>query len=376
MTLEAALQKQGRKVVFFLSSMVCGGAERVALLLSTAMVDLGCQVSLVLARREGGFLAEVSPQVEVISLDCGKPIKGLRRFGEVVRRLNPDAIVSFGVHAGIAAALSKACCGFHQPLLVRNESNVSVEWARERFHNRLLGPLLSRWMARKSTVVCVSRSLREPTAGFLRIAPELIEVVLNPVFPIAETSNTGVLHPWLVQKGGRTLVAMGRLEVQKDFDSLLRAFRRVQDQVPCRLVIFGEGTLRPSLVESCARLGLNDVVDFPGVTSSPALQMRHAAGFVLSSRWEGFGLVLVEALAAGTDVIATDCDFGPSEILDGGRYGTLVPVSDEAALAAAMVDLIKNGGCHMKPDAEWYTQFDARSAALRHIEIIEKLVAR
>ena len=365
-----------RKIVFFLSTMNCGGAERVALLLSAAMADLGCQVYLVLARREGSFLEYVSKSVEIISLDCGKPIKGVFEFGRVIRRLRPDAVISFGIHAGIASAFSKSWCRFPQPLLVRNESNIAVEWRRDRFHNSVVGPLLSRWMARKSTVICVSHALRKPTADFLRTRLDQVEVVLNPVFPITEVCDEAEIHPWLLRKSCPTFIAMGRLEEPKDFVTLLRAFRLVLDEIPCKLVIFGEGALRGALGDLCTELDMNASVDFPGVTRSPSLQMRSATGFVLSSRWEGFGLVLVEALAAGAAVIATDCDFGPAEILDGGRYGALVPVQDEAALAKAIIDLAKDRNACARPGAEWYAQFDARIAALKHLEVVEKAIIR
>lgn len=374
-TFESGKDVVPRRILFFLSSMTCGGAERVALLLSSALLDLGCDVIVVLARGEGEFLALLPSRVKVVSLECGRPINGIRRFGSVIHQLDPDVIVSFGMHVGVAAALSKKICGFRQPLLVRNESHIAVEWARERFHNRLLGPLLSRWMARSSTIVCVSHSLRVPTAEFLRITPERIEVVLNPVFPLAAPANEAMLHPWLARKTCPTFIAMGRLELQKDFRTLLGAFRRVLDEVDCRLVIFGEGSLRRSLSEQCADLRLGESVELAGVTESPSLQMRHATGFVLSSCWEGFGLVLVEALAAGTEVISTDCDYGPSELLQGGRFGTLVPVSNEAALAVAMVRLAWGGVAESKPSSEWYAQFDASVAARQHLEIIERVIA-
>ena len=365
-----------RKIVFFLSSMTCGGAERVALLLSEAMTDLGCRIYLVLARREGAYLAEVSERVDVISLDCGKPIRGTRELGELIRKLNPDAVLSFGVHAGIAAAISKVRTGFRQPLFVRNESNIEVEWQLERFHNRLLGPMISRWMARRATVICVSRSLQLPTANFLRMRPGEVKVIMNPVFPLSAASSAGSeIHPWLATKKCPTFVAIGRLEIQKDFRTLLGAFRKVVDKVPCRLIIFGEGSQREDLHELRDSLGLSEQVDFPGFTATPALQLQQASGFVLSSRWEGFGLVLVEALAAGTAVISTRCDFGPFEILEGGRYGALVPTGDDQALAKAMLDVANGEHAGASPAAEWYRQFDAAVAARRHLEIVNEVIA-
>lgn len=147
-------------------------------------------------------------------------------------------------------------------------------------------------------------------------------------------------HPWLRVGRPGVVLAAGRLAPEKDFATLLRAFARVRAKRPLRLVILGEGRERPRLTPLAEALGVNADVAMPGTVANPFAFMRRASAFVLSSRHEGLGNVLIEALACGCPVASTDCAAGPAEILDHGRFGPLVPVGDDAALAAAIEGLL------------------------------------
>ena len=124
---------------------------------------------------------------------------------------------------------------------------------------------------------------------------------------------------------------------QKDFPTLLIAFSRLVKHRHARLIVLGKGPLLPELLALARKLGIPGHVDFPGFVENPYAYLARARLFVLSSRHEGIGNVLVEAMACGCPVVSTDCPFGPSEILEGGRWGELVPVGDPVALAEAMI---------------------------------------
>jgi glycosyltransferase involved in cell wall biosynthesis len=146
-----------------------------------------------------------------------------------------------------------------------------------------------------------------------------------------------VTHPWFAPDQPPVILGVGRLTAQKDFVNLLRAFAIVKQSRPSRLVILGDGPERAALGDLIDRLDLVSDVDMPGFDANPYSYMSRAAVFVLSSAWEGLPTVLIEAMACGTPVVATDCRSGPAEILVGGRFGELVPVGDAAALAAAIL---------------------------------------
>ncbi|MCX8018578.1 MAG: glycosyltransferase, partial [Rhodocyclaceae bacterium] len=132
------------------------------------------------------------------------------------------------------------------------------------------------------------------------------------------------------------ILGLGELGARKDFATLIRAFARLRARRRARLLILGRGRQRERLLALAAALGVKDDVALPGFVPDPYAYLAHAALFVLSSRWEGLPFALVEALAVGTPAVATDCPSGPREVLADGRYGALVPVGDDRALAEAM----------------------------------------
>jgi glycosyltransferase involved in cell wall biosynthesis len=138
------------------------------------------------------------------------------------------------------------------------------------------------------------------------------------------------------------ILAVGRLTKAKDYPTLFRAFSLVRQVRPAKLLVLGEGEERSNLERLAIELGIQNDVSMSGFVDNPFAFMAKASVFVLSSAWEGFGNVLVEALACGCPVVATDCPSGPREILDNGRYGRLVPVGDHEALAKAILETLDN----------------------------------
>jgi glycosyltransferase involved in cell wall biosynthesis len=135
---------------------------------------------------------------------------------------------------------------------------------------------------------------------------------------------------------------VGRLDKQKDFPTLIRAFAQVKQQLPARLMILGEGQDRKLLSDLVQELGLEKDVALPGFVDNPFAYMKRSALFVLSSLYEGLPTVLIEAIAVGTPVVSTDCKSGPAEILENDRYGKLVPVGDIPAMAQAIINALEN----------------------------------
>lgn len=364
-----------KKLFLYVPSLIAGGAERVAMLLAEGFVRQGRDVFLIVAKNVGEFANAPPEAVSVIDLACEKPIKGIADLAHQIRLHRPDACIAFGIQAGIAAALSKAAYRWKSILMIRNENNLRDEWRTATRVNRLIGPLLSRWAARRYGLVCVSSSLSAGSGGYLGLCTEKISTIINPVFaqpwPELGMRGSAELHPWLEDRRLPTFVAMGRLEYQKGFDVLLDAFARVLRQSDARLIIFGNGSQRQTLLERAQSLGIGRKLAMPGYTACPLEQMHRSTAFVLSSRFEGFGLVLVEALMSGTQVVATDCNYGPADVLEGGRYGYLVPTQDPAALAQTMLQCIHERPKPAPPKA-WFRQFSADIAAQRHIEWLDR----
>lgn len=177
-------------------------------------------------------------------------------------------------------------------------------------------------------------------------------------------------HPWLRPGQPPVIVVAGRLERQKDFPTLIRAFAQVRGERPCRLLILGDGGGRARLQALSAELGITADVDLPGFQANPYPFLARADLFVLSSRWEGSPNVLTEALALGTPVVATDCPSGPHELLDGGRYGPLVPVGDVAALGKAVAATLDQPLPPERLEAA-VADYTQATSAERYLEVLE-----
>ena len=197
-------------------------------------------------------------------------------------------------------------------------------------------------LANTPRVVTISQGIVGELSDAFDIPKRRITTVYNAVFSarIAAASVAQVKHPWFQAGAPPVVLGAGRLVAQKDLATLLRAFARVRRERPARLMILGEGELRGSLHVLAEGLGVGEDVALPGFVDNPFAYFARAAVLALTSRWEGFGNVLVEALACGCPVVSTDCPFGPAEILQDGRYGRLVPISDDAAVAQAIMAMM------------------------------------
>jgi glycosyltransferase involved in cell wall biosynthesis len=205
----------------------------------------------------------------------------------------------------------------------------------------------------------VSQGVADDLAAVTGIRRERLRVIYNPVVSqrmrdLAReppTLSTGCPHPWFAPGAPPVVLALGRLTVLKDYPSLIRAFGLLRRKHEVRLMILGEGQERPRLEGLVAQLGLCDCVALPGFGANPYAYLARAALFVLSSISEALPTALIEAMALGTPVVATDCKCGPKEVLQDGRYGALVPTGDVAALAEAMSATLTAPRRELPPEA-------------------------
>jgi glycosyltransferase involved in cell wall biosynthesis len=199
----------------------------------------------------------------------------------------------------------------------------------------------------------------------------MVKVVYNPVLT---PSNLGQArespdHPWLRAGQPPVVLGVGRLTRQKDFRLLIRCFAAVRQRRCARLIILGEGEQRAELEDLVRELGLERDVSLPGYRDNAMAYMARSKVFVLSSAWEGLPTVLIEALAAGTQVVSTDCPSGPREILQGGRLGALVPVGDVDSMTRAVNDALERPGAAVSPEA--LAPFTRDAAVGHYLSLVE-----
>lgn len=333
------------RIAVFLPSLHGGGAERVMVTLANGFAARGYRVDLVLAAAQGPYLQDVSPQVRIVDLAAGRVIKALWPLARYLRRERPVALLSAMNHANVVAVLAHRLARVPCRLVVSEHTNLSTEVARvQGLAARAVYALVPRLYPKADAVVAVSRDAAQDLERFAHLPAGSVQAIYNPfdLDRIGRLAAEAPPHPWLQAGESRpVVVAVGRLNEAKDFPTLLRAFAAMRGRHRARLMILGEGELRPELEALAQSLGLGaDDVQMPGFVRNPFAYLARAALFVLSSRWEGLPGVLVEAMACGVPVVSTDCPSGPREILEGGRWGRLVPVGDVAALAQAMEEVL------------------------------------
>lgn len=330
---------QKPRLAIYLPSLRGGGAERAMATLANAFVERGYAVDLVLAKAEGPYLKEIVETVNLVDLNSSRVATSLPSLVRYLRREKPKAMLSAMAHANMIALIARALARVPMRVVVSERSSPSMSISRARnLRGRILGRCTRYTYRFADGIIAVSEGVADDLSALIGIPRHKIDVVFNPVVNerlryLAEKPAT---QPWLTFGDGPLVLSAGRLTREKRFDILIRAFGRLRTIRPVRLVIMGEGNLRNGLVSEVERLGLTKDVTFPGFVENPFSIMRRANLFVLSSEQEGLPNVLIQAMACGLPVVSTDCPYGPTEILEEGRWGRLVSVGDVEALAEAM----------------------------------------
>ncbi len=210
---------------------------------------------------------------------------------------------------------------------------------------RVVFPRLLRWAyPRAHANLAVSKYVANDLASMSRLPAGRIEVIPNPVVhkEMLGKAKEPVTHPWLDKREAPVILSVGRLNEEKNYEDLIRAFARLRRTSPARLIILGDGAEKANLTALAGELGVADEVDLHGFVSNPYAYMARADLLALSSHYEALPTVLIEAMACGCPVVATDSPGGVREILENGRYGRLVPVGDDEAFAEAMRATLDN----------------------------------
>lgn len=333
-----------KTVAIVLPDLRIGGAERVALNLAGYFLDQGHAVTIVLAEQTGAYLAQLDGRATVVGLSAPRIRNAIAPLAEYLRREKPDATIAFMWPLTVATVIARMLTGSKTRLLVTEHTT----WSR----SELVQSLSSRLVARATmnlafrtadAIVCVSEGAADDLAQFAGIDRHRVHSIYNPIVrdPLP-AGRLGVSHEprsWWTGSHKRIL-AVGNLIPSKGFGTLVRSFAEVRSKLETKLLVLGEGPARAQLESDVRDLKLEGEVFFPGSVHDPTPYYSRADLSVVSSEVEGFGNVLVEALACGTPVVSTDCPSGPREILAGGEFGPLVPVGDAPALARAMMQTL------------------------------------
>ncbi len=332
------------RVALLFSSLGGGGVQRVMLTLAEGFLARGLQVDLLIVNARGALAPLVPPRARVVDLRARHAWRALPRVVAYLRRQRPAAVLASQTHVNLLAIVARSMAGARARVVVSEHVAMDAVVRHVPGWKERVFPLGARLCyPRADAIVVVSHATAARLAKATGLPLSRATVIHNPVVTpglLAEAAMP-VSHPWFAEPARPVILAAGRLTRQKDHATLLRAFAFVRARVPARLLILGEGEERPALEALIDDLGIRPDVELTGFVLNPFAYMARARLFVLSSRWEGFGNVLVEAMACGVPVVSTDCPSGPAEILQDGAIGPLVPVGDPPALAEAMLRVLE-----------------------------------
>jgi glycosyltransferase involved in cell wall biosynthesis len=325
-------QASAPRIAFFIRALKGGGAQRDTILLANEIAARGTRVDLLTLVPEGALRPLVSPRVDIVAVGGGKlraAVPGLRR-ALIARR--PHALISAEAAPNLIALVAARLVprDIRPRIVLREVASASVAARLDPYaQNRIAYRVLRFAYRLADVVVTLTEGARRDLAKNFGVPEDkLARMSANAVL-----DATALAAPETKRDRG-LIVSVGRLSPEKDHASLIRAFARLDRTM--RLEIAGDGPMRGPLQSLIRELGLTGRVRLSGFVADPFPVFRRAALAVSCSRYEGFGNAIVEALACGTPVVATDCPYGPREILADGRYGMLVPVGDPDALARAI----------------------------------------
>lgn len=329
------------QIALYIQDLRGGGGERNVARLARGLAERGEAVDVVVQERTGPFFSELPESARVIDLGGRRTARSIPTLSRYIASERPRALVANHTHCNVAAILANEMARPRVRLIVVERNNFKRNFAAKRGLVRLAYASAPHLYRRSNLIACVSDDMRKSLIAATGLDPRRVVTLYNPVLDDAAFTDA----PRAPVADTRPLIlGVGRLAPQKNFKMLIHAFARVRAVRDARLVILGEGDLRGELEREIERLGLRDDVELPGFAANAAGWMRQADVFALSSDWEGLPTVLIEAMACGPALVATDCETGPREVLEGGEHGWLTPVGDVEAFAAALNQALDRPG--------------------------------
>ena len=396
---DSKVNLDNKHIAFVIDSMHGGGAENVCLTLVRELLVKQYRVDLVLLEFHGERLLEIPHDVNLFVLDrrfetrqsmenCSIPYEDIRRIrrpsgfkdfvnstarylislrysfsfcarpklrhlfwtaslGEYMRMEQPTLIFPLLFHSITVCLLARRYSSCKVPLICSFRNTLGYG-RRRKVQMKLM--YLKHLLPDAEKIHAVSEGVANSIVNHIPEVQNKVSTILNPIpHNVTSLSKQSINHKWLSSKSRnesnafpKIILAAGRLIEQKNFLMLIRAFAEARSQLDVRLILLGDGPQREKICELINSLNIEEIVSMPGWVDNPYFFMASADLFVMSSSWEGCPNVLLEALACGCSVVSTDCPSGPSEILEHGRWGRLVPVNDQTALAEAIIATLED----------------------------------
>lgn len=333
------------QIKIVLPNLCGGGAERLHVSLANDWADLGYDVEFILLRKEGDLISLLSPKISVIALSVNRIRNAIIPLSSYLRASRPHVVLVAMWPLTSAVVISWVLSGRRGKLFLSEHEILRSSYILQaKVRLSYLKYLIRFTYSLATGVIAVSRAVKNDLCDLGNLSERTVQVIYNPAAtgkPLLKEVIHDQRQLWGTDSAFHIL-SVGRLASEKDQETMIRAFALVSYKVDAKLVILGEGPLRSDLEMLICNLNLKGKVLLPGFVINPYPWYQSADLFVLTSLWEGFGNVIVEAMECGLPIVCTDCPGGPKEILEYGRLGRLVPIKDVSGLAIAIHDSLNS----------------------------------
>lgn len=334
------------KLTLFIQNFSDGGAQHMIVNTANEFAKRGHDVDLLVVNGNGPHIDKVEKDVHLVNLGKRRSLAALWGLSRYIRTRQPDIFLSAMTHTNIVSVMARFLAPFSSTRLILTERTLLSMHIREtpRLQEKFFLAGVKFFYRFADKVIGISRGVAEDIQSLARLKPHQVGYIYNPVITSAMQAQLRETSSDLMPEkkdGAFLIVTSGRLSYEKDQETLLKAFEKLRHTHNAKLVILGDGPLRADLERQVEELGIQNHVVFAGFVPNSLAYMKQADLFVITSLYEGFCNVIVEALLCGLSVVSTNAPSGPPEILEEGKYGLLAPVGNSNAIAQAMAQALK-----------------------------------
>lgn len=369
------------KIALFLPNLNGGGAERMLVNLAYGLAQYEVSIDFILGTFSGKYVEQVlnlPKNVKIIDLHAKRVIKCIPKLKNYLNEECPDILLSTLVHANICNIIAGKMSKTKTKIIIREANTFSVhEKNNKSLYDKFIYKSARLIYKFADKIIAVSKGVKEDLINELNLKESKIDVIYNPVIDetITMKSNEKINLPFDAKYP--VIISAGRMVSQKDFPTLIKAFIKVLEKKEARLIILGEVDKNSIDYEEVNQLMeksvITDKVYLPGFVKNPFVYFNNSNVFVLSSKWEGLPGVLIQAMACGCSIVSTNCKSGPNEILDNGKYGSLVPIGDYNKMAEEIISKIENPTSR-KELIKRAQDFNVKNSAENYINCFENVV--